>query len=55
MSKQIVDSKFDEQLSYEIIYDNEEVMMTEEIECRHNCRYCTQLDKCEYGMFSVSL
>lgn len=53
--KTIVESKYDEQLLYEI-YNNEEEMMTEGIaDCRHNCRYCKQLDKCEYGMFSVSL
>lgn len=53
---QIVKSKFDAQLLYEI-YNNEDDIVTENAECRHdyNCRYCNSLNDCEWGIHSLSL
>ena len=54
MSQDIIKSKFNEQLLYEI-YNSEDEIMNEPVECRHNCRYCKSIDECEFGMFSNSL
>lgn len=37
------------------IYDAEEAVEIKADFCGMNCRYCKQIDGCEYGMYSNSL